>query len=347
MPVARTPPPHLQKQTAQVQAQAESSNAPKLSLSPSRVFKPSSQVMRSPPPGAPALAHSQLASRPSPPPQDASDEEEPILDIEMEAGPSSSPPRRSPSPRQPVYPPLPTPRSTVTSFDLSSTADTTSTQSLPPHTPAAPTISSQPQKEPQEHPLAQQTPAHLQAVDPSRRKSRSRTPGSQAILSEPAVPIPEPIDPEADYGRHYSELLKVIEVAARKGVNKWTAQDLKDCLPILAQHFPDALDDVYASSAHGIRQLIITNAETLLAHYKAAPGLKRLNEIVREAKEYHRIHPAGDHVLREDAWRADLDPYAITAAVNLPLYDSAYTKLHDEYLSVRLFFSFLCSFDKN
>lgn len=46
---------------------------------------------------------------------------------------------------------------------------------------------------------------------------------SQPVASTSALPPPQPIpEPQEDYSRRYNNLLKALEVAVRKGTNKWT-----------------------------------------------------------------------------------------------------------------------------
>lgn len=39
---------------------------------------------------------------------------------------------------------------------------------------------------------------------------------------------------DTDFGKHYGLLLQALEVAVRKGANKWTAKDFKQCFPTIS-----------------------------------------------------------------------------------------------------------------
>ncbi len=73
------------------------------------------------------------------------------------------------------------------------------------------------------------SPQQPEPVTPKQRRQsmkRTRTPGTAAaVLNEPVVPIPlEPGHEEEgeDYGKYHQVLLQALEVAVRKGSNKWT-----------------------------------------------------------------------------------------------------------------------------
>jgi hypothetical protein len=56
----------------------------------------------------------------------------------------------------------------------------------------------------------------------------------QPVASSSTLPPPQPIpEPQEDYSRRYNNLLKALEVAVRKGTNKWTCVS-PSCSPSLS-----------------------------------------------------------------------------------------------------------------
>ncbi|OWZ76336.1 hypothetical protein C365_05156 [Cryptococcus neoformans Bt85] len=174
-------------------------------------------------------------------------------------------------------------------------------------------------------------------VTPATKTPRSRTRRQTNQLPAPPAPIQVDDTPQAvsQYGRRYQVTYDALERAVKAGTQRWTADNLKDCFPHLAEQMPRAMENAWMSTSHTMRTKIMSNAQELLKHYKAGPALQIIDEIAREAKEHAKLHGGNGNVYtRPDAWRPNLAPHALVAATNLPALDEAYERLRDEYLGL-------------
>lgn len=185
--------------------------------------------------------------------------------------------------------------------------------------------------------LAVSDPAPVPATPTSRRKASS----SSAEPSQ-AAPRPKPTTAAAaaattatttttapsdhDYGKHYDMLLQALEVAVRKGANKWTAKDLQQSFPLLSSAHPQAFQDIWQLAARSLRENMLDQSNQVLDAYKAGPGLKAFHDMIKAGV------PAD--VEKASAWQPDLEPSASVSAMKLPLYDSIYEEMSSEYIEL-------------
>ncbi|KAL7417327.1 hypothetical protein BDY24DRAFT_438410 [Mrakia frigida] len=146
----------------------------------------------------------------------------------------------------------------------------------------------------------------------------------------PPLPIPEP---QPDYGRRYDMLLQALEVAVRKGVNKFTYKDFSSAFPLQTLINPKECNQVYIHTGEQLRTRIITVATEKLEEVKTGQGLRAVQQACLRAKERAA---QGDNRIRGDEWilTPNLTPAAISATYNLPLYDAEHARLTAELVQL-------------
>lgn len=142
-----------------------------------------------------------------------------------------------------------------------------------------------------------------------------------------------------------------------------SAEDLKKSLPTLAQQDPRGIESIHRAAAHNLQANIMvrarrhdepikadeqSKAQTLFEHYRMGRSLQSIDRVVAEGDAYETTRTSDN--ARPDAWRfvtsrlrskharltrrSDLSPEALTAAMNLQMYDEAWTRLRTEYIEV-------------
>ncbi|KAJ9099828.1 hypothetical protein QFC21_003828 [Naganishia friedmannii] len=127
------------------------------------------------------------------------------------------------------------------------------------------------------------------------------------------------------YGRNYELLMQALEVAVRKGANKWTSEERSR-----------VFDEIWARTAANMREMVLKQAQQLLQHYNTGPALLQFQHTIQKARDARKEDEESGQSgrLRGDAWRSDLTPQALMAAHNLPQYDAVYERLRKEYLEL-------------
>lgn len=143
-----------------------------------------------------------------------------------------------------------------------------------------------------------------------------------------------------------------------------SAEDLKKSLPTLAEQDPRGIESIHRAAAHNLQANIMvrwgynrriisfradlqSKAQTLFEHYRMGRSLQSIDRVVLEGDEYEKTRTSDN--ARPDAWRcvdvsrtvciplmrrSDLSPEALTAAMNLQMYDEGWTRLRTEYIEV-------------
>ncbi|WVQ79605.1 hypothetical protein IAT38_001705 [Cryptococcus sp. DSM 104549] len=172
-------------------------------------------------------------------------------------------------------------------------------------------------------------------VTPAPKTPRSRSRRQTNPLPAPPAPLRMGDEAEVVAEGRYELTMRVLEKAVTYASQRWTADDFKECFPTLAKKMPKAMENTWLSASQAMHQNIRANVHELLDHYKFAPALQAIDEVDQEAREYAQEHPAVEGMSsRPDGWRAELSPYALVAATNLPIYDEAYAKLREEYIEL-------------
>jgi hypothetical protein len=159
-------------------------------------------------------------------------------------------------------------------------------------------------------PSSAEPPAQPAQPRSSRRRTlTSNQPTAQPITSVPPQPADTVVQPPVtatkpsppdtsiavssaeqpkDYGKHHRLLLQALEVAVRKGANKWTwvhllageprniptwrgliltklllysANDLKQCFPTISSAHPQAFDEIWAKAANALRDNMLVRLD--------------------------------------------------------------------------------------
>ncbi|KAJ9108293.1 hypothetical protein QFC20_003453 [Naganishia adeliensis] len=160
-----------------------------------------------------------------------------------------------------------------------------------------------------------------------------------ATAGEGAEPMLTNMAEEESYGRNYELLMQALEVAVRKGANKWTAKDFKGCFPTISSSSEErsrVFDEIWARTAANMREMVMKQAQQLLEHYNTGPALLQFHHTIQKAREARKEdeEQGQPDKLRPDAWRPDMTPQALMAAHNLPQYDAVYERLRTEYLEL-------------
>ncbi|WWC61912.1 uncharacterized protein I303_104498 [Kwoniella dejecticola CBS 10117] len=188
-------------------------------------------------------------------------------------------------------------------------------------------------------PSTSTTTAHP-PVTPSSQPSAPKTPRSRRKTMEPLPSPPRPQalqEEEYEFGRRYQLTLETLERAVKAGAQRWTADHLRGCFPLLSQASRQPIEDVCVAASQSMRKNILEHAHSHLEHYKVGPALRAIDEVDKEARDYLKTNPPDSEVGkmgRPDAWRPDVTPNALVAATVLPTYDEAYAKLREEYLDL-------------
>ncbi|WVR06830.1 hypothetical protein IAU60_003866 [Kwoniella sp. DSM 27419] len=183
---------------------------------------------------------------------------------------------------------------------------------------------------------APRTPAP-QSTAPKTPRSRSRRP-TEPLASPPRLLSAD----QPDFGRRYQLTMETLERAVRAGAQRWTADHLKGCFPVLSKDLSKAMENTCLAASKSMSDNILSNARGHMEHYKLGAALQSIDAVDAEAREYARDHPVvegSQRVPRPDAWRPDLPPQALVAATLLPIYDDAYAKLREEYLDLHKYSS--------
>lgn len=94
----------------------------------------------------------------------------------------------------------------------------------------------------------------------NRRKRSSEV--ARTVTAEVATGDEQSEGADTDYGKHYGLLLQALEVAVRKGANKWTAKDFKQCFPTISGATPERaqiFDAIWERTAAFMRETMLVS----------------------------------------------------------------------------------------
>jgi hypothetical protein len=109
-------------------------------------------------------------------------------------------------------------------------------------------------------------PSSSRRKRPATEQARSKSERIPADQPGPPTEPPTSHAPDQDYGAHYTILLQALEVAVRKGANRWTAKDLKAAYPHLSKNKQGlevdrekSFQDVWERSAREMREKMLVS----------------------------------------------------------------------------------------
>ncbi|ORX35681.1 hypothetical protein BD324DRAFT_631119 [Kockovaella imperatae] len=136
---------------------------------------------------------------------------------------------------------------------------------------------------------------------------------------------------EGEYGRRWRKTMETLELATKAAAQKWTAKDLKQSFPSLAEDDSGEMDAIWLQAAQTMRERLLELGMDVMKHYKVPSSLQQIDQVVKEGETYAQEHRKDKHG-RRDAWRPDITPEILTAATQLPLYDETHARIRDEYV---------------